>query len=160
MAVDMFMKIDDIKGESIDSKHKDENEVLSWSRSKPPPGTSHSGAGGGAGKVKVEDLSFTKHTDLSTPNLKKLCCSGKHFQKATLTVRKAGGEALDYIKLELSDGLISSVSTGATKGDDRLTETITLNFAAFKYEYTPQDAKGVGGGAVPAQWNIAKNAEK
>ena len=118
------------------------------------PGTSHSGAGGGAGKVRVEDLSFTKHTDLATPNLKKLCCSGKHFQKATLCVRKAGGEALDYIKLELSDGLISSVSTGATKGDDRLTETITLNFSKIEFEYKDQKADGTLGGTTKTGYDV------
>jgi type VI secretion system secreted protein Hcp len=159
MAVDMFMKIDDIKGDSIDAAHTGAIDVLSWSWGMQQPGTSHSGTGGGSGKVRVEDLSFTKHTDLATPNLEKLCCSGKHFQKATLIVRKAGGTALEYIKLELSDGLVSSISMGASAGDDRLIETITLNFASFKYDYVPQDGKGAGGGAVSAKWNIAKNAE-
>ena len=31
MASDIFAKIGDIKGESLDSKHKGEVEVLSWS---------------------------------------------------------------------------------------------------------------------------------
>ena len=31
MASDIFAKIGDIKGESLDDKHKDEIEVLSWS---------------------------------------------------------------------------------------------------------------------------------
>ena len=160
MAVDMFIKIDDIKGESADAAHKDEIEVLSWSWGMSQSGTAQSGAGGGAGKVNVQDLSFTKYVDKSSPNLMKLCCSGKHFQKATLVVRKAGGKPLEYIKVELSDGLISSVSTGGSGGEDRLTENVTLNFASFKYEYTPQKADGSGDAAIPAQWNISKNAEK
>lgn len=160
MAVDMFMKIDDIKGESSDNSHKDEIDVLSWSWGMSQSGTSHGGGGGGAGKVNVQDLSFTKYVDKASPNLFKLCCSGKHFQSATLVVRKAGGKPLEYIKLTLTDGLIAAVTTGGSGGEDRLTENVTLNFAAFKYEYTPQKADGSGDAAIPAQWNIAKNVEK
>jgi type VI secretion system secreted protein Hcp len=159
MATDMFMKIDDIKGESQDAKHKDEIEVLSWSWGMSQTGTSHSGTGGGAGKVSVQDLTFVKQVDKSSPNMIKLCCNGKHFKKAQLTIRKAGGDAVEYVKIELSDGLISGVSYAGGQGDERLTENVSLNFASFKYEYTPQTASGTGGGAVPAQWNIAKNSE-
>lgn len=159
MAVDMFMKIDDIKGESADASHKDEIDVLSWSWGMSQTGTAHAGSGGGAGKVNVQDLSFTKHVDKASANLMKLCCSGKHFQKATLIVRKAGGKPLEYIKLELADGIISSITTGGSGGEDRLTESVTLNFGSFKYFYTPQKADGSGDAAIPAQWNITKNAE-
>ena len=159
MAVDMFMKIDDIKGESVDASHKDAIDVLSWSWGMSQTGTTHTGSGGGAGKVNVQDLSFTKYVDKATPNLMKMCCNGKHFKKATLIVRKAGGKALEYIKLELTDGIISSVSAGGSHGEERLTENVTLNFSHFKYDYTPQKADGSGDAAIPAQWNIAKNAE-
>src|SRR4051794_31511408 len=84
MAVDMFMKIDDIKGESSDGSHKDEIEVLSWSWGMSQSGTAQSGTGGGAGKVNVQDLSFTKYVDKSSPNLMKLCCTGTHFKNAKL----------------------------------------------------------------------------
>ena len=161
MAVDMFLKIDDIKGESTDGSHKDEIEVLAWSWGMSQSGTTHSGSGSGAGKVAVQDISVTKYVDKSTPNLMKMCCSGTHFQKATLIVRKAGGKKpLEYIKLEMTNGLIASISSGGSGGEDRLTETVTLNFGAFKYEYTPQKADGSGDAAVPAQWDIAKNVEK
>jgi type VI secretion system secreted protein Hcp len=159
MAADMFMKIDDIKGESVDDKHKDEIEVLSWNWGMSQTGTSHSGTGGGAAKVSVQDISFVKHVDKSSPNLMKLCCNGKHFGMAKLTVRKAGGNPLEYIKIELSDGLISSISVSGGQGDERLSETVTLNFAKFRYEYTPQGKDGSASGAISASWSIAKNSE-
>jgi type VI secretion system secreted protein Hcp len=90
MAVDMFLKIDDVKGESKDSKHKDEVDVLSWSWGMSQSGTMHAGSGGGAGKVNVQDLSLTKYVDKGSPNLMMSCCSGKHYKEALLTVRKAG----------------------------------------------------------------------
>jgi type VI secretion system secreted protein Hcp len=157
MATDMFLMIDDVKGESVDSKHKGWIDVQSWSWGMSQPGSSHSGTGSGAGRVSVQDLSIVKYVDMATPNLMKMCCSGKHFKLATLEIRKAGGEALVYVKIELNDGIVTGVSTAGGTGDERLTETVTLNFASFKYNYTPQDAKGSGGGAVPCGWDIAKN---
>jgi type VI secretion system secreted protein Hcp len=159
MAADVFLRIDDIKGESQDAKHGDWIEVHSWSWGISQAGTSHSGTGAGAGKVSVQDLTFVKHVDKASPNLIKLCCSGKHFKKAELKLRKAGGDALEYLKIELSDGLITGVSYAGGQGDERLLENVSLNFASFKLEYTPQTKTGVGGGTIPAQWNIAKNAE-
>jgi type VI secretion system secreted protein Hcp len=91
MAADMFMQIDDIKGESTDASHKDEIEVLSFGWATKQSGSAHSGTGAGSGKVSVGDLSFTKYVDRSSPVLFKLCCNGKHFQAAQLTIRKAGG---------------------------------------------------------------------
>jgi type VI secretion system secreted protein Hcp len=158
MATDMFLKIDDVQGESVDSKHKDWIDVQSWSWGMSQSGTSHSGTGGGSGKVSVQDLSIVKYVDKATPNLMKMCCNGKHFSKAELRVRKAGGDALVYLKIELKDGIVTGVSSAGGTGDERLTETVTLNFASFKYEYTPQTATGAGSGAVPASWNIAKNS--
>jgi type VI secretion system secreted protein Hcp len=161
MAVDMFLKIDDIKGESSDSKHKDEIEVLAWSWGMSQSGSTHSGSGSGSGKVSVQDISITKPVDRASPNLMKMCCTGQHFKTAMLVVRKAGGKSpVEYIKLELKEGIVSSVQTGGSGGEDRLTENVTLNFGAFKYEYTPQKADGSGDAAIPAQFDIAKNTDK
>jgi type VI secretion system secreted protein Hcp len=160
MSCDIFMKLDDVKGESVDASHKDEIEVLSWGWSMSQSGTSHSGTGAGSGKISVRDLSITKYVDKASPVLVKFCCSGKHFQSAQLTVRKAGGaKPVEYINIKLKDGLISSISHGGTPADDRSTETVTLNFASFTYEYVPQAKDGTPGASIPASWNIAKNAE-
>ncbi|MDQ3059960.1 MAG: type VI secretion system tube protein Hcp [Pseudomonadota bacterium] len=159
MAVDMFLKLDDIKGESRDSKHKDEVDVLAWSWGLSQSGTTHMGGGGGAGKVNVQDLSLTKYVDKSSPNLIMATCNGKHYKEALLTVRKAGDKPLEYIKVTMKEVLVSSVSTGGSGGEDRLTENVTLNFAAFKVEYTPQKSDGTGDAAIEAVWNIAENVK-
>jgi type VI secretion system secreted protein Hcp len=160
MAVDMFLKLDDVKGESKDSKHKEEIDVLAWSWGLSQSGSAHQGGGGGAGKVAVQDISLTKHVDKASPNLLKFCCSGKHFKEAVLTVRKAGEKPVEYLKITMEQVLISSVSTGGSGGEDRLTENVSLNFAKFKFEYTPQKDDGSAGSAVEAHWNIATNSEK
>ena len=77
-----------------------------------------------------------------------------------MTVRKAGEKPVEYLKITMEQVLISSVSTGGSGGEDRLTENVSLNFAKFKFEYTPQKDDGSAGSAVEAHWNIATNSEK
>ncbi len=159
MAVDMFMKISTIKGESTDKTHKQEIDVLAWSWGMSQSGTFHTGGGGGSGKVSVNDLSFTKYIDSASNALMLGTCSGEHFDDAVLVVRKAGKDPLEYIKITMKQVLVSSVSVGGSGGEDRLTENVTLNFAEFKFEYQPQNDKGgKEGGAKIAAWSIAKNA--
>jgi type VI secretion system secreted protein Hcp len=158
MAVDMFMKIDTVDGESRDKVHKKEIDVLAWSWGISNSGSAHVGGGAGAGKANVQDISFTKWVDSSTPKLLLACCDGKHFANATLVVRKAGEKPVEYIKIKIEEVLITSISTGGSGGEDRLTENVTLNFAKVSVDYVPQDEKGAAGTAIPMAWSIAENA--
>ncbi len=161
MAVDMFFKIGDIKGESVDKSHKDEIDVLAWSWGLSQSGTTHTGTGGGAGKVNVQDISFTKHIDKSSPVLMLHCCNGKHIPEAKLTVRKAGENPLEYLIITMKDLIVSGVSTGGSGGEDRLTENVTLNFSHVKVTYQQQSKTGgPEGGPVDLLWNVATNASE
>ncbi len=159
MAHDMFIKIDDIKGESMDAKHANEIDILSWTWGMTQTGTAQLGPGGGAGKVQVNDLTITKYVDRSSPILLKQCCSGKHLQTAVLVVRKAGGTPLEYLKISMEDLIIAAIGHGGAGGDDKLTETVTLNFARVKVEYVPQKKDGSGDASIPMGWDIAANKE-
>ena len=159
MAVDMFLKIDSIKGESRDKTHKDEIDVLAWSWGMSQSGSAHMGGGAGAGKVNVQDLSFTKYVDASSTDLLVACCNGKHFKDALLIVRKAGENPVEYIQITMEEVIIGSVSTGGSGGEDRLTENVTLNFAKVKVDYTAQDVQGKPESKPHTMtWNIAENA--
>jgi type VI secretion system secreted protein Hcp len=162
MANDMFMKFSNkIDGESIVVGHLKEIEISSWSWGMAQQGTMHTGTGGGAGKVEVHDLTFTHFIDSASNTLMQKCCDGTHIDTADLTVRKAGGAAaVEYFKVHLMQCIVSSVSVGGSSGEDRLSESVTLNFAKFKVEYTPQDAKGGGGASSPVMWNIPANSPK
>jgi type VI secretion system secreted protein Hcp len=160
MAVDMFLKIDDIKGESIDATHKGEINVLAWSWGMTQSGSTHMGTGGGSGKVNVQDISFTKYIDKASPMLMTTCATGKHFKSADLVVRKAGGKApVEYLKIHIEDIIVSSISTGGSGGEDRLTENVTLNFGRYKLDYTPQKADGSPDVAVLTGFDIQKNVQ-
>jgi type VI secretion system secreted protein Hcp len=160
MAVDMFMKIEGVDGESKDKKHAKEIDVLAWSWGMSNSGSAHTGGGAGAGKVNVQDLSFTKYVDSASPKLMLACCNGKHYDQALLTVRKAGEKPVEYIKIKMNEVLITSISTGGSGGEDRLTENVTLNFAKVNVDYTPQDDKGAAGTTIPMSWDIAANVHE
>ena len=158
MALDMFLDIKgEIAGESQDSKHKDEIDVLAWSWGLSQSGSFHSGGGGGAGKANFQDISVTKWIDKSSATLALYCANGDHFTDAKLVVRKAGKNPLEYLTIEMKKVLITSVSTGGSGGEDKLTENLTLNFAEVKVSYKEQKEDGSGGVEKTFKWNIPGN---
>jgi len=159
MAVDFFMKLGDIDGESKDNTYENWIEVLAWSWGMTQSGTMHTGTGGGTGKVSVQDFSFTKYVDKSTPNIMQKCCTGKHYPEATFIARKAGDQPLDYVKLKMTDVIVTSANTGGSQGGEQVTENVTLNFAKYEYEYTPQSETGAGEGAITQTFDIRRNVE-
>jgi len=159
VAIDTFLEMGECKGESLVKGFEGQIQLLAWSWGMSQSGTTHTGSGGGAGKVNVNDLSFTHYVDTATPKLMEACCRGKHFEEATITMRKAGGEPIPYLTLKFTDIIVTSVSDGGSSGEEQLTENVTLNFAAFEVSYQAQDNKGAKkGGAVTIKYDIAKNA--
>lgn len=157
MAVDIFLKLEGIKGEAQDDKYKDEIDVLAWSWGASQSGTTHMGSGAGAGKVNVQDISVTKYIDKSSPVLFQHCANGKHISKGKLIVRKAGEKPLEYLTVEIEDILVSHVSMGGSGSEDRLTENVTLNFATYKVVYAVQNKDGSKGAETEHKWHISKN---
>jgi type VI secretion system secreted protein Hcp len=159
MAVDMFLKIDGVDGESKDKTHLKQIDVLAWSWGLSNSGSAHVGGGAGSGKVNVQDVSITKWVDSASAKLVLACCEGSHYSQVLLTVRKAAGKApLEYVKITLSEVLVAGISTGGSGGEERLTENVTLNFGKFSMDYTPQQDDGSAGTVVNAAWDVAGNA--
>ena len=157
MATDMFIKLDDIKGESVDDKHKGEIDILSWNWGVAQGASSHVGGGSGTGKANVQDLTFTKAVCKATPLLAHLCLSGKHITKAMLTCRKAGGTPLEHMKFTFNQAIVTSVNHAADKNSDAIMETVTLSFASMNLEYVPQKSDGSGDASIVKGWDIAGN---
>ena len=157
MAMDMFIKIGSLKGESVDKTHAGEIDVLAWSWGMSNSGSAHVGGGAGAGKVNVQDLSFTKYIDSASNGLMTALAKGSHIDKCSLLVRKAGEGQQRYIQIDMEEVLVSSVSTGGSGGEDRLTENVTLNFSKVTFNYATQDSKGGVGADATFGWDIAQN---
>jgi type VI secretion system secreted protein Hcp len=157
MAVDAFLKLGDLKGESPVKGFEGYIQLLSWSWGMSQSGTAHDGSGAGAGKVSVQDISISKYIDTSTPLLIKAVSLGDHFDTGKLVFRKAGGAAtVEYITIDLTEIMISSISTGGSGGEDRFTENISLNFAKYEFVYQAQDKNGAKlGGPIKFKYDIA-----
>lgn len=160
MALDMFINMGpNIKGESRDKVQgkAGDIDILAWSWGMSQSGTTHTGGGGGAGKASFQDISFTKYIDSSTNALMTALAKGSHIPEVKLMVRKAGEGQQKYILITMKEVLVTSISTGGSGGEDRLTENVTLNFAEVKFDYTPQDGKGGMAADKTFAWNIAEN---
>lgn len=160
MALDMFINLGAaIKGESRDKAQgaKGDVDVLAWSWGMSQSGSTHMGGGGGAGKANFQDLSFTKYVDSASSALMVALAKGSHIAEVVLMVRKAGEGQQKYILITMKEVIVTSVSTGGSGGEDRLTENVTLNFAEVTFDYTPQDSKGTVAGDKTFAWNIAEN---
>ncbi|MDQ0651011.1 Hcp family type VI secretion system effector [Pseudomonas cedrina] len=161
MAIDMFLKLGDIKGESKDQVHRDEIQISKWGWGMSQTGSMHTGSGGGAGKVNIENLAISKVMDKSSPNLMMACSTGKHYPEARLVVRKAGGpNAVEYLVITMKEVMVVSYQSDAVTTEDLLTEVIGLNFATVEVSYQPQKSDGgKDGGAVKYGWDIRQNVK-
>src|SRR5689334_1233144 len=132
MAVDYFLKLDGVQGEATGKGHEKEIDIFSWSFGATQPAHSAHAGGGGVGKVTVHDLTVSKRADKASTALFLNCCNGAHIKEGTITSRKAGGDQQDFMKIKLTDILISSYQAGGSHGDDTPMESITLNFAKIQ----------------------------
>ncbi|MCD9027855.1 type VI secretion system tube protein Hcp [Luteimonas sp. BDR2-5] len=153
MAFDMHIKFGKgkvtIGGSSDHAKHKDEVPVLAWSWGLSNSADLHNSSVSAGGKAHVQDISLTKYVDSSSHSLLQAAATGARIEEAWLYVTNATGEQTDYVTIHLSNGvMVTSVSTGGSGGEDRLTENVTLHFGKFKYGFQPQKPDGTKDGAA------------
>jgi len=160
MAVDYFLNINGIKGEAQDSVYKGWIDIYSWSFGATQSGSGgHVGGGSGAGKVNMHDITVSKRTDTSSSDLFLKCANGKHYSDATIVARKAGEKPLEFLKIKLSQVLVTSYQLGGSHGDDTPTENITLNFRTINMNYQVQAPDGTGTPAGEMGWDVAQNVK-
>jgi len=159
MASDIFAKFGDIKGESLDIKHKDEIEVLSWSWGVSQSGSIVGGGGGGAGKASFNDFAFTHHIDKASPVLLKACATGEHIKEATITVRKAGKGQQEFLIIKMNDVLVTSVNPSASADAKFTAESVAIQFAKVDLEYRPPKKGGSLDTGIHFKYDIKGNKE-
>jgi type VI secretion system secreted protein Hcp len=157
MAADIFAKIGDIKGESLDSKHKDEIEVLSYSWGVTNDGSMAFGTGGGEGKSSIGDIRFDHLIDKASPVLIQTCATGAHVKEATITHRKAGKEQQEYIVIKLTDVIVTGVSH--SNGNGGPSESVSLSFTKVHLDYKPQKADGTLDAAITFKYDLKAQKE-
>jgi len=157
MASDIFAKLGDIKGESLDSKHKDEVEVLSWSWGVNRSGSVAHGGGSSEGKASFNDFNFTHHIDKASPVLLRACATGERIKEATITVRKAGKGQQEFLIIRMNDIVITSVALSAAGDAAATAESVALQFAKVDLEYKPQKPDGSLDAGVFFKYDIKSN---
>lgn len=159
-AVDYFLRIDGVPGESTDKEHKGEIDVTSWSWGETNPGV-HVGAGPvGAGKVSMQDFHFVTQVSKASPRLLLACASGQHLKSATLTARKAGKAQQEFLRFDFTDLLVSSYQIGASEASDVLPlDQVSLAFSKIQVQYKEQKADGTLGDVIQVGWDQKQNKQ-
>lgn len=154
-AVDYFLKLDGIEGESVDKSHKGWIEISSFSWGLSQESAGGHGGGGGTGKVSVQDFHFVANTGIQSPPLLVATGTGQHFKKAVLSVREAALKS-EHIKIELADVLVSSYQIGGNEGSEPI-DQFSLNFAKIEMAVRAQTVDGGQGAVVTGGWDVAAN---
>jgi type VI secretion system secreted protein Hcp len=160
MAIDVYLYIDGIKGESGDDRHKDwiECKSVSWGVEQPRSATASTGGGHTAERCEHRDIVISKLADLASPILLQTCAAGRTIPKAKFEFMRADaqGERVKYFEIEIDNVLIGAVSPAVDEGDI-LTEQVGFKFSRVRWKYTQQKISGGAGGNTSGGWDLSAN---
>ncbi len=154
---DFYIKIAGIDGESKDSKHAGWIDVLTFNYGVSQSSSMFTGGGGGVGKANFDVLSFTHYVDKATPNLMQYCASGKHVGTVEVSCCKAGDGSQEYMRITLTDCIITHAGPSGSTEDARVKESVSLSYSKIKVEVKEQNANGSMGAAVTGTWDVKLN---
>ncbi len=159
MAVEVFLTIDGIKGESQKSGAEGWIEIFSFSNGASNPSSVAFGTGSGAGKVDLSSISLQKQLDIASPFLFANCCSGAHAATGCMVVREATGGSTTqvYFQYDMTEVFIDSISWGGAAGGGKPSESLSVSAKTLMVTYTPQNSDGSLGDKIPKGWNQTTN---
>ncbi|MBB5609070.1 MULTISPECIES: type VI secretion system tube protein Hcp [unclassified Janthinobacterium] len=160
MALDVYLQMDGIKGESTDSGHPGWIEITSaqWGVTQPKSATASTAGGHTAERCEHRSLSITKLADLSSPLLMQTCSSGRTIPKAKLEFMRADGEGrpVKYYEVALENVLIGNMEQLVYEGSI-LHDALGLRFSKVTWKYTQQKVGGGPSGNTAGGWNLSTN---
>lgn len=161
MAVEIFLKLEGIDGESEKKGAESWIEIFSFSNGASNPTSVAFGTGSGAGKVDISSLSLQKQLDKSSPKLFQNCCQGTHIATGNMIVREAtGGDTTEiYYQYDMTEVFVDSISWGGAAGGGKPSESLSLSSKSLTITYWPQDSTGKLGTKIPFGWDVSKNTK-
>ena len=162
MAFDAFLKVEGVKGESQDDKHKDWIEILSFScgLSQPSSGSRSSGGAASAERCNHQNFSIVHTLDAASPKLALSCCKGTHIKEVKIELCRATGDKQKYMEYKMSDVIVADIRPGgsAQGGESLPLEEVSFNYGTIEWVYTTTDHKtGKKGGDVKFKWDTVAN---
>ena len=155
---DTFLRLGDIKGESTDSKHKDQIDILSFTQSFINSfEIGSSGGGGGAGKVQCGAVTMMKNIDKSSPLLLKGVATGQHFKDGVISFQSETKNQSEYYSITMTDVFVTELTQTDAQDPNRIFEKLVLNAQSFEFKYTPTNIKGGIAAPVLFKWDCASN---
>ncbi len=151
---DIFMKINEIKGESQDQKYKDAIEILSFAQES---FVECSTAGGVANCSKTQTGNFAFDIRFGKANLglRRYMYEGRVLPTVEIIFRKAGQNPIEYYKILLEDVFVVRLSESINESEQA--SQLELKATKATWTYTPQNINGSAGTPTSFKWNFATN---
>ena len=160
MAVDAYLFIEGVKGESADSNHVGWIEITnaSWGIKQPRSATASTAGGHTAERCEHKTISLSKIADLASPILMQTCSAGKTWPKVRLEFMRADsdGKPIKYYEVELDNVIVASIDQ-VMHGGSGLYDNFTLRYSKVKWKYTQQKISGGAGGNTSGGWDLSTN---
>lgn len=155
MAVDYYLKLDGIQGESKDEKHKNEIQILSWSWGASQVSSVSGTGGSGAGKADLSDFTIMTNFDKATPKFFKSITQGAHIKTGTMFATKSGANGKPYLKVDFKELFVSNLQISASS--EIPTVSVSFTYNDIKIDYSTQDEKGVLTSTGAIAYNLKEN---
>jgi type VI secretion system secreted protein Hcp len=155
MAVDYFLKLDGIDGESADSNHKNEIQLMSWSWGASQVSSVAGTGGSGAGKADCSDFSVMTYFDKATPKFFKSICAGTHIKTGTMTAIKSGADNKPYLKVDFKELFVSSLQISGSS--EVPTVSLSFSYNEIKIDYSMQNEQGNLTSTGPVNYSVKEN---
>jgi type VI secretion system secreted protein Hcp len=160
MAIDVYLKLSEFKGDSSDNKYAGDVECTSvhFEVLQPKSATASTAGGHTAERCEHKDIIITKLVDKATPKFLEFCSTGKLIKTAEINFTRAGtdGKRFLYFTIKLKDAIISAIAPSVVEGEV-MKETVAIKYRAVEWTYNLQDAKGAAGTGATAAWDLSKN---
>jgi type VI secretion system secreted protein Hcp len=155
MAVDYFLKLDGMQGESVDSNHKDEIQIMSWSWGASQVSSVAGTGGSGAGKADLSDFSIMTYFDKATPKFFKSIGAGTHIKTGTMSAVKSGADGKPYLKVDFKEMFVSNLQISGSS--EIPTVSVSFSYNEIKIDYSVQDEQGNLKSTGPITYNTKEN---
>jgi type VI secretion system secreted protein Hcp len=155
MAVDYFLKLEGVEGESSDANFKNQIQLMSWSWGASQISSVAGTGGSGAGKADLSDFSLMTYFDKSTPKFFKSIGLGTHIASGTLSAVKSGAQGKPYLKVDFAEIFVTSLQMSGSS--EIPTVSVSFTYNEIKIDYSVQDEKGNLKSIGPVTYNTKEN---